>query len=132
MRLIATLLLFLCGLPATASAQTVRPIALPIPSPFPASSVVYQWDYTCPNAIADAACFTSLGFPVTAISLFLVQFPIGNSTMLMSCYIATLTTHSAVTGWNTNCTDATSGFGFSQRGMTLNYAGNPNAASTPR
>jgi hypothetical protein len=42
-----------------------------------------------------------------------------------------LTTQSANTGWNTSCTQATSGFGFSQRGMTLNYAGNPNAAPTP-
>jgi hypothetical protein len=51
----------------------------------------------------------------------------------MSCYIANLTTQSAAAGWDTSCTDATtSGFGFSQRGMTLNYAGNPNAASTPR
>jgi hypothetical protein len=48
----------------------------------------------------------------------------------MSCYIANLTTQSAITGWNTSCTQAT-GFAFSQRGMTLNYAGNPNAASTP-
>jgi hypothetical protein len=48
----------------------------------------------------------------------------------MSCYLANLT-QSATTGWNTSCIDATSGFGFSQRGMILNYAGNPNAASTP-
>jgi hypothetical protein len=135
MRLIATLLLFLCGLPVATSAQTLRPVALPIPSPFPASSVIYQWDYTCPNSTAGSVCFSSLGFPVTAISLFLVEFPIGNSTILMSCYIATLPTQTATTGWNTSCTDeATSGFGFSfsQRGMTLNYAGNPNAASMPR
>jgi hypothetical protein len=130
MRLLAALLLFLCNLHVTASAQTLRPVALPIPSPFPASSVIYQWDYTCPNSIAGPACFSSLGFPVTAISLFLVEFTIGNSTILMSCYIANLT-QSATTGWNTSCTDATSGFGFSQRGMILNYAGNPNAASTP-
>ena len=131
MRLIAILLLFLCGLPVTASAQTFGPVALPVPSPFPASSVVYQWDYTCPNQ--GSGCSSSLDFPVTAISLFLVQFPIGNSTILMSCYIANLTTQSAAAGWDTSCTDATtSGFGFSQRGMTLNYAGNPNAASTPR
>jgi hypothetical protein len=52
--------------------------------------------------------------------------------ILMSCYIANLTTQSATTGWNTSCTQATNGFNFSQRGMTLNYAGNPNAASTPQ
>jgi hypothetical protein len=131
MRLIATLLLVLCGLPITTSAQTLRPVALPIPSPFPASSVVYQWDYTCPNSTAGSVCFSSLGFPVTAISLFLVEFPIGNSTILMSCYIANLVTQNASNGWNTSCTDTINGFGFSQRGMTLNYAGNPNAASTP-
>jgi hypothetical protein len=130
MRLIATLLLFLCGLPVETSAQTVSPVALPTPSPFPASSVIYQWDYTCPNATAGSVCFSSLGFPVTAVSFFLVEFPIGNSKILMSCYIANLTTQSATTGWNTSCTQATSGFGFSQRGMTLNYAGNPNAAPT--
>src|ERR1039457_3043688 len=87
MRLIATLLLFLFGLPVITSAQTVLPAALPTPSPFPASSVIYQWDYTCPNSTAGSACFSSLGFPATAVSLFLVQFPIGNSTILMSCYI---------------------------------------------
>jgi hypothetical protein len=130
MRLIATLLLFLFGLPVITSAQTVLPVALPTPSPFPASSVIYQWDYTCPNATAGSVCFSSVGFPVTAVSLFLVEFPIGNSKILMSCYIANLTTQSAITGWNTSCTQAT-GFAFSQRGMTLNYAGNPNAASTP-
>jgi hypothetical protein len=130
MRLIATLLLFLFGLPVVTSAQTVLPVALPTPSPFPASSVIYQWDYTCPNATAGSVCFSSVGFPVTAVSLFLVEFPIGNSKILMSCYIANLTTQSAITGWNTSCTQAT-GFAFSQRGMTLNYAGNPNAASTP-
>jgi hypothetical protein len=130
MRLIATLLLFLFGFPVITSAQTVLPVALPTPSPFPASSVIYQWDYTCPNATAGSVCFSSVGFPVTAVSLFLVEFPIGNSKILMSCYIANLTTQSAITGWNTSCTQAT-GFAFSQRGMTLNYAGNPNAASTP-
>jgi hypothetical protein len=131
MRLIATLLIFLCGLPVDTSAQTATPVALPTPSPFPASSVIYQWDYTCPNATAGSVCFSSLGFPVTAVSLFLVEFPIGSSKILMSCYIANLTTLSANTGWNTSCTQATSGFRFSQRGMTLNYAGNPNAAPTP-
>jgi hypothetical protein len=49
----------------------------------------------------------------------------------MSCYIASLTTQSATSGWNTSCTQANAGFGFSQRGMILNYAGNPNAAPTP-
>ena len=131
MRLIAILLLFLWGLPAVTSAQTVHPVALPTPSPFPASSVIYQWDYTCPNATAGSVCFSSLGFPVTAISLFIVEFPIGNSKILMSCYIANLTTQSATTGWNTSCTQANADFGFSQRGMILNYAGNPNAAPTP-
>jgi hypothetical protein len=131
MRLIATLLLVLCGLPVITAAQTVRPVALPTPSPFPASSVIYQWDYICPNATAGSVCFSSLGFPVTAVSLFLVEFPVGNSTILMSCYIANLTTQRATTGWNTSCTHANTGFGFSQRGMTLSYAGNPNAASTP-
>jgi hypothetical protein len=131
MRLIGMLLIFLCGLPVNTSAQTVIPVALPAPSPFPPSSVIYQWDYTCPNATAGSVCFSSLGFPVTAVSLFLVEFPIGNSTILMSCYIANLTTQSATTGWNTSCTQATGGFGFSQRGMTLNYAGNPNGALTP-
>jgi hypothetical protein len=132
MRLIATLLLSLCVLPVITSAQTARPVALPTPSPFPPSSVIYQWDYTCPNATAGSVCFSSLGFPVVAVSLFLVEFPIGNSTILMSCYIANLTTQSAITGWNTSCTQATTSFGFSQRGMILNYAGNPNAASTPQ
>jgi hypothetical protein len=132
MRLIATLLLVLCGLPASTAAQTVRPVALPTPSPFPASSVIYQWDYTCHDATAGSVCFSSVGFPVTAVSLFLVEFPIGSSKILMSCYIATLTTQSASTGWNTSCTPATNGFAFSQRGMTLNYAGNPNAAPTPQ
>ena len=132
MRLIATLLLVLCGLPASTAAQTVRPVALPTPSPFPASSVIYQWDYTCHDATADSVCFSSVGFPVTAVSLFLVEFPIRSSKILMSCYIATLTTQSASTGWNTSCTPATNGFAFSQRGMTLNYAGNPNAAPTPQ
>ena len=131
MRLTATLLLFLCGLPAIASAQTVRPVALPTPSPFPASSVIYQWDYNCPNATAGSVCFSSVGFPVTAVSLFLVEFPVGDSTIRMTCYIANLTAQSATTGWNTSCTQATTGFNFSQRGMTLNYAGNPNAPSTP-
>jgi hypothetical protein len=131
MRLIATLLLFLFGFPVITSAQTVLPVALPTPSRFPASSVIYQWDYTCPNATAGSVCFSSVGFPVTAVSLFLVEFPIGNSKILMSCYIANLTTQSAITGWNTSCTQVTGGFAFSQRGMTLNYAGNPNAAPTP-
>jgi hypothetical protein len=132
MRLIATMLLFLCSLPVVTSAQTVHPsVALPTPSPFPASSVIYQWDYTCPIATAGSVCFSSLGFPVTAISLFLVEFPLGSSKILMSCYIANLTTQSSSTGWNTSCTQATTGFNFSERGMTLNYAGNPNAASTP-
>ena len=129
MRLIAILIVLLCGLPGVSSAQVARPVALPIPSPFPPSSVIYQWDYSCPNAMAGSVCFSSLGFPVTAVSLFLVEFPVGNSTMLMSCYIASLTTQSASTGWNTSCTPATAGFSFSQRGMILNYAGNPNAAA---
>jgi hypothetical protein len=131
MRTLAILLLFLCGLPAISSAQTVRPVALPTPSPFPASSVIYQWDYICPNATAGSVCFSSLGFPATAVSLFLVEFPIGNSTILLSCYIANLTTQSATTGWNNSCAQGNTGFGFSQRGMILNYAGNPNAAPTP-
>jgi hypothetical protein len=63
-------------------------------------------------------------------SLIVSNSQFGNSKILMSCYIANLTTQSAITGWNTSCTQAT-GFAFSQRGMTLNYAGNPNAASTP-
>jgi hypothetical protein len=127
MRVIGILLLFLCGFPATVFAQTFRPVPLPTPSPFPASSVIYQWDYNCPNATAGSVCFSSLGFPAAAISLFLVEFPIGNSTILMTCYIANLTAQSATTGWNSSCIQATTGFNFSQRGMTLNYAGNPNA-----
>jgi hypothetical protein len=126
---VALILFFLCDLPVTTSAQTVRPVALPVPSPFPASSIIYQWDYTCPNPAAALVCYSSLGFPVAAVSLFLVEFPFGNSTILMSCYIANLT-QSATAGWNTSCTDAANGFGFSQRGMILNYAGNPNAASS--
>jgi hypothetical protein len=130
MRLFAALLLLLAS-PGVTSAQTGRPVALPTPSPFPPSSVIYEWDYACPVATAGSVCFSSLGFPVTAVSLFLVQFPVGNSTILMSCYIAGLTTQSASTGWTTSCSQATPGFGFSQRGMTLNYAGNPNAVPTP-
>jgi hypothetical protein len=132
MRLIAILLFILFGLPVVTAAQTARPVALPTPSPFPTSSVIYQWDYTCPNATAGSVCFSSLGFPVTAVSLFLVEFPVGSSTLLMSCYIANLTTQSASTGWNTSCTPSATGFNFSQRGMTLSYAGNPNDASKPQ
>ena len=128
MKAIAVPWLFLVGL-SVASAQTVSPVPLPSPSPFPSASVIYQWDYTCPNVTAASACFSSLGFPVAAVSVFLVEFPVGSSTALMSCYIATLTTQSAGTGWNTSCTQTSTGFSFSQRGMTLHYAGNPNHAS---
>jgi hypothetical protein len=129
MKAISALLLILFGFPALATAQTSGRAALPTPSPFPPSSVIYQWDYSCPNAMAGSACFSSLGFPVAAVSVFLVEFPVGSSTVLMSCYIATLTTQSAGTGWNTSCSQTNTGFSFSQRGMTLHYAGNPNVRS---
>jgi hypothetical protein len=122
---IALLLLLFTATAATA--QTAGPAPLPKPAPFPPASVIYQWDYVCPNSTAGSMCFSSLGFPVTAVSMFLVDFPVGSSTTLMSCYIATLTSQSAMTGWNTSCAPAGSGFSFSERGMVLNYAGNPNA-----
>jgi hypothetical protein len=73
-----------------------------------------------------------VGFPVTTVSWFLVNFPDADSTILMFCYIAELTTQSANTGWNTSCSPATSGFSFSQRGMILHFAGNPNAVSAAK
>lgn len=126
MRSVIAFFLLICAANA-ATAQTAGPVPLPKPSPFPPASVIYQWDYFCPNSTAGSLCFSSLGFPVAAVSVFLVQFPVGNSTMLMSCYIATLTTQSAITGWNNSCAPAGAGFNFSERGMVLNYAGNPNA-----
>ena len=102
------------------------PVSLPNPSAFPATSVMYQWDWTC--GLSSGCDASGFGVPAggnkyKSLSIFLVAFPTGsNQTTLTYFTYATNASGQEVQYF----TQVPAQFQFQETGMILTYAGNPN------